>query len=90
MQFLPSRGGVARDGNGDGVVNPHNAYDAVLADASYLCRAVPARRLDGEEGLRAAFFSYNHSSSYLEIVLGWLRTYDGLAAQLPTTLRPLS
>lgn len=84
MQFIPSTWSrVARDGNGDGVADPHNAYDAVLGAATYLCRAVPTGRLDGEAGLRAAFFSYNHSNSYVEAVLAWVRTYDSLVPHMP-------
>lgn len=91
MQFIPSTWNrVARDGNGDGVADSHNAYDAALGAATYLCRAVPTRRLDGEEGLRAAFFAYNHSNSYVETVLRWLRTYDSVAPQLPPALQALA
>ena len=88
MQFIPSTWrSFARDGNGDGVANVHNAYDAALAAAAYLCRAVGAGRLDTEEGLRVAFFSYNHSQSYVETVLAWVRTYDALRLPVPPPLR---
>lgn len=84
MQFIPSTWArVLRDGSGDAVADPHNAYDAVLGAATYLCRAVPTGRLDGDGGLRAAFFSYNHSNSYVEAVLAWVRTYDSLTPHMP-------
>lgn len=87
MQFIPSTWArVARDGNGDGLSNVHNAYDAALGSADYLCRSVPNGRLDLEEGLRAAFFSYNRSHAYVDMVLTWVRTYDGLGSTLgPST-----
>ena len=84
MQFIPSSWkAVAADGNADGAVDVHNAYDAALAAGTYLCRAAPGGRLDGEEVLRAAFFSYNHSNAYVETVLGWTRAYEGHAKELP-------
>src|SRR5262249_26134387 len=39
MQFIPSTWAWAgRDGNGDGVKDPNNVYDAALAAGHYLCR----------------------------------------------------
>ncbi|MGH9268470.1 MAG: lytic transglycosylase domain-containing protein, partial [Acidimicrobiales bacterium] len=82
MQFIPSTWvRIATDGNGDGVADPNNGYDATLGAAVYLCRAVPGGGLDTEDGLRPAFFSYNRSDSYVELVLAWARTYAELAAQ---------
>ncbi len=78
MQFIPSTWvRINTDGNGDGVSDPNNAYDAALGTASYLCRAVPSGGLDTDEGLRPAFFSYNHSDAYVEKVLGWAHVYAG-------------
>lgn len=89
MQFIPSSWKVvARDGNSDGQANVHNAYDAALGTAAYLCRAAPAGGLDGEDGLRPAFFSYNHSDAYVESVLGWHRTYAAMAPAMPSLVRP--
>jgi membrane-bound lytic murein transglycosylase B len=89
MQFIPSSWNrVARDGNGDGHADVHNAYDAALGTASYLCRAVPGGGLDLDEGLRPAFFSYNHSNAYVESVLGWHRTYASMAPSMPAPPRP--
>ncbi len=88
MQFIPSSWSrVARDANGDGNTDVHNAYDAALGTATYLCRAVPGGGLDLDEGLRPAFFSYNHSSAYVESVLGWHRTYASMAASMPSPSR---
>jgi membrane-bound lytic murein transglycosylase B len=83
MQFIPSTWAqMARDGNADGVSNAHNAYDAAAGTAQYLCRAVPDGRLDLEEGLRSAFFSYNRSLTYVDTVLVWLRAYDAVADKI--------
>ena len=43
-----------------------NLYDAAAAAAVYLCHG---RRLDSEAGIRAGYFSYNHSEAYVEAVL---------------------
>lgn len=86
MQFIPSTWiRINTDGNGDGVSDPNNAYDAALGTATYLCRAVPAGGLDTDEGLRPAFFSYNHSDAYVEKVLGWAHVYAGTPPPLPAT-----
>ena len=78
MQFIPSTWiRINTDGNGDGVSDPNNVYDAALGTAAYLCRAVPSGGLDTDEGLRPAFFSYNHSDAYVEKVLGWHHVYAG-------------
>jgi membrane-bound lytic murein transglycosylase B len=84
MQFIPSTWKrLAQDGNGDGVSDPNNAYDAALGTAAYLCRAVPTGGLDLEEPLRPAFFSYNHSDAYVEAALALFRAYEAVAPQLP-------
>ena len=78
MQFIPSTWiRINEDGNGDRLSDPNNIYDAALGTAAYLCRAVPSGGLDTDEGLRPAFFSYNHSDAYVEKVLAWHHTYAG-------------
>lgn len=75
MQFIPStwvRWG--RDGNGDGVADPQNLYDAALSAADYLCASGPG--LGEDAGLRRAYFSYNHSDAYVAQVLGHARDYQ--------------
>jgi membrane-bound lytic murein transglycosylase B len=75
MQFIPSTWRrYAADGDGDGKSDPHNMYDATLAAATYLCRASGA--LTTDEGLKRAYFSYNHSEAYVANVLSWARLYQ--------------
>jgi membrane-bound lytic murein transglycosylase B len=54
------------DGGGDGVEDPQNIDDAVLAAANYLCRASSA--FDTEDGWRAGIRSYNSPEVYLGTV----------------------
>ncbi len=75
MQFIPSTWArYGRDGNGDGVANPQNLYDAALSAADYLCASGPG--LESDAGLRRAYFSYNHSDAYVSQVLGFARGYQ--------------
>ncbi|WP_411285947.1 lytic transglycosylase domain-containing protein [Lapillicoccus sp.] len=77
MQFLPGTWRTwGRDGNGDGVVDPHNVFDAATAAGAYLCAG--GRDLSVGASLAAAILSYNYSSSYLSSVLTWGMAYrDG-------------
>ena len=76
MQFIETTWAhVARDGNGDGTADPNNAYDAALSAAVYLCHAAPAQTLNTDDGLRQAFFSYNHSPAYVDEVLTLTHVY---------------
>ncbi len=77
MQFIPSTWSrIFEDGNGDGTRDPNNIYDAALGTAAYLCRAVPTGGLDTVEALRTAVFSYNHSTAYVDAVIGWATGYS--------------
>ncbi|MFD1657415.1 lytic transglycosylase domain-containing protein [Streptomyces caeni] len=74
MQFIPSTWSWAgRDGNGDGVKDPNNVYDAALAAAHYLCRA--DRDLSVQTDMNAAILGYNNSQAYLNTVLSWYEYY---------------
>ena len=75
MQFLPSTwSGAGADGNGDGVADVHNLYDASLAAARYLCDRVSP--LTDDALLRESYLSYNFSGEYADNVLSWAHTYD--------------
>ncbi|WP_327714019.1 NlpC/P60 family protein [Streptomyces sp. NBC_00490] len=78
FQFLPSTWqGVGKDGNGDQVADPHNADDAALGAAIYLCGN--GRDLSERAQLKAAIFQYNHSGEYVANVLGWIDQYTAAA-----------
>ncbi len=67
MQFIPSSWQLyGRDGNGDGLADPHNYYDAALAAGEHLCRA--GHDTATAVGRRAAVLGYNHSESYQRLV----------------------
>lgn len=83
MQFLPGTWKRwAEDESGDKVSDPQNIYDAALASGKLLCSS--ASDLDGDEGLRKAYFAYNRSEAYVEKVLGYARGYQ----QLPIPAEP--
>ncbi|WP_370064391.1 lytic murein transglycosylase [Streptacidiphilus sp. MAP5-3] len=79
MQFLPSTWAVwGADGNGDGIADPNNIYDAALAAGRYLCAG--GRDLAIAADLDAAILSYNDSANYLATVTAWI-TYYAHASQ---------
>ena len=74
MAFIPtSWRAYGRDGNGDGIKDVQNMYDATMATAGLLCRSRP---LDADAGLRTAYFRYNQSQKYVDMVLGFTHGYD--------------
>jgi len=66
------------DGNGDGVQDPQNIDDAVMATTNYLCRASTA--LGTQSGWRAAISAYNSAPSYIAKVASFAVRYNRLAA----------
>ncbi|MEV6943738.1 lytic transglycosylase domain-containing protein [Streptomyces sp. NPDC051172] len=82
MQFIPSTWAWAgRDGNGDGVKDPNNVYDAALAAGHYLCRN--GWDLSVSADLNQAILSYNNSQDYLHTVLSWLEYYRKGTHEIP-------
>ncbi|MEV0245251.1 lytic murein transglycosylase [Nocardia sp. NPDC050712] len=84
MQFLPGTwSNYAADGNGDGVADPHNVFDAALAAGKYLCSGNMNLR-DPQQELRAVL-RYNNSMSYAANVLSWSSAYrtGGSPSQVP-------
>ncbi|MFB8211118.1 NlpC/P60 family protein [Streptomyces sp. NPDC056010] len=81
MQFLPStwNGPTGQDGNDDGVKNPHNAFDAALGTAVYLC-GTGTTDLSKTAQLRKAIYRYNHSNTYVDDVTSHITEYDALPA----------
>ncbi len=85
MQFIPSTWAYyATDGNGDGVADPFNIYDAAAAAAKYLCNA--GADLRTRAGRIQAVLTYNHSDSYVASVLSLEETYAGT----PIIVEPIS
>ncbi|MBD0743397.1 lytic transglycosylase [Streptomyces sp. CBMA152] len=82
MQFIPSTwASSGRDGNGDGVKDPNNVYDASLAAGYYLCGST--RDLALQSDLDKAVLSYNHSQEYLSTVLSWFDYYKRGTHEIP-------
>ncbi|MEX1659774.1 lytic murein transglycosylase [Streptomyces pseudovenezuelae] len=82
MQFIPSTWAWAgRDGNGDGVKDPNNVYDASLAAGHYLCRNGWDLSTDGD--LDRAVLSYNPSRAYLNTVRSWLEYFRKGTHEIP-------
>jgi len=82
VQFIPTSWAIyGRDGNADGVADPHNAYDVALGAVVHLC-GTGARDLSDRGQLQAALFTYNHSQTYVAKVLANIDTFDqiGVAA----------
>jgi membrane-bound lytic murein transglycosylase B len=74
MQFIPSNWSVVGvDADGDGVRNPQDIDDAALGTAVYLCSGNDD--LATEAGQRAAVYRYNHSQSYVDLVLSIAEAY---------------
>jgi hypothetical protein len=74
MQFLPGTWSrYAADGNGDGIADPHNVFDASLAAGKYLCSGGLDLR-DPAQELRAVL-RYNNSMAYAANVLSWSVAY---------------
>jgi membrane-bound lytic murein transglycosylase B len=88
MQFLPSTWlGYEADGNGDGVTNPNNLFDATLGAGEYLCAAGTDLSQPGQQA--TAVYRYNHSTTYVDTVLTWAQAYRGGAATLPDSPVPI-
>lgn len=83
MQFIPSTWSVVGvDADGDGVRNPQDIDDAALGTAVYLCSGEDD--LGTDAGRQAAVFRYNHSQSYVDLVLAIMQAYlDGDFTSVP-------
>ena len=87
MQFIPSTWAWAgRDGNGDGVKDPNNVYDAALAAGHYLCRN--GWDLSVQDDMNSAILSYNNSQDYLNLVLSWYEFYRKGTHSIPNGTGP--
>ena len=70
MQFMPATWAeYGVDGDGDGVKDPVNKWDAIFAAANYL-------KASGAPGnWHDAIFAYNHAEWYVDEVLGYSNQY---------------
>ena len=83
MQFIPSTWSVVGvDADGDGQRNPQDIDDAALGTAVYLCSG--DYDLSTSAGQRSAVYRYNHSQSYVDLVLSIMNAYlDGDFTAIP-------
>ncbi len=83
MQFIPSTWSIVGvDADGDAKRNPQDIDDAALAAAVYLCSGKDD--LSTVMGQRNAVFRYNHSQSYVDLVLEIADAYlDGDFTTIP-------
>ncbi|MFG1791635.1 lytic transglycosylase domain-containing protein [Nocardia sp. NPDC049149] len=87
MQFLPGTWSLyAADGNGDGVADPNNVFDAALAAGKYLCSGGLDLR-DPAQELRSVL-RYNNSTAYAANVLSWAAAYRTGGAPTQVTISP--
>ncbi len=87
MQFIPTTWAIhRRDGNGDGVSDPQNLYDAALASATFLCSS--GRSLADLANLRSAYLAYNRSSSYVATAVGNVERYRAIVFPPPPPAPP--
>ena len=74
MQFIPSTWSVVGvDGDNDGKRNPQDIDDAALSSAVYLCSGNDD--LSTVVGQRSSVYRYNHSDSYVDLVLSFYEAY---------------
>ncbi|MEV0264408.1 lytic transglycosylase domain-containing protein [Streptomyces sp. NPDC050617] len=82
MQFIPSTWEIwGRDGNGDGVKDPNNIYDAALSAGYYLCGV--GGDLSDDAKMDLAILGYNHSTDYLNTVRTWYEYYRKGTHEVP-------
>lgn len=68
MQFIPATWrSYGLDGNDDGVIDPHNIYDAAMTAAAYLCAS--GGPMATEADWRRGLLAYNRSEEYVSAVL---------------------
>jgi hypothetical protein len=80
MQFIPSTWvSMGRDGNGDGVTDPNNIYDAAAGTVVHLCGRGPTNLADRAQ-LSRAIFGYNASDAYVANVLQAIDMFAVLGA----------
>ncbi|WP_063051086.1 lytic transglycosylase domain-containing protein [Nocardia arthritidis] len=85
MQFLPDTWKrYAADGNGDGIADPQNLFDAALTAGKYLCEGGLNMRDLAQQS--KAILRYNHSMAYVANVMAWETSYGTGVAPRPADL----
>ncbi|MEV0295244.1 lytic murein transglycosylase [Nocardia sp. NPDC050710] len=85
MQFLPETWKrYAADGNGDGIADPQNLYDAALTAGKYLCAGNLNMRNTAQQ--TRAILRYNNSMAYVANVMAWANSYNTGVAPKPAEL----
>ncbi|WP_406265435.1 lytic murein transglycosylase [Nocardia sp. NBC_00881] len=85
MQFLPQTWKrYAADGNGDGIADPQNLFDAALTAGKYLCEGGLNMRDLAQQS--RAILRYNHSMAYVANVMAWETSYGTGVAPRPGDL----
>ncbi|WP_067845313.1 lytic transglycosylase domain-containing protein [Nocardia lijiangensis] len=85
MQFLPETWKrYAADGNGDGIADPQNLYDAALTAGKYLCAGGLNMRDLAQQS--RAILRYNNSMAYVANVMAWSNSYGSGVAPKPAEL----
>lgn len=89
FQFIPSTWALyGVDGNGDGVKDPQNIWDAAAAAANYLA-AGGATTNKPPASWQTAIFAYNHAQWYVDAVMMYYNYYNSgtssTTAPTPTT-----
>lgn len=76
MQFIPGTWrSMGVDGDGDGARNPQDIDDAAMSTAVYLCSG--KTDLSKASDLNQAVLRYNHSQSYVDLVVSIAKAYEG-------------
>lgn len=84
MQFLPSTWEeYKQDGDGDGVCDPYNPWDAVFTAAYYL------KKNGFDEDPEGAIFKYNHAWWYVRRVLAQAAAYSSMMLPAANGVWPL-
>jgi membrane-bound lytic murein transglycosylase B len=85
MQFLPETWKhYAADGNGDGIADPQNLFDAALTAGKYLCEGGLNMRDLAQQS--RAILRYNNSMAYVANVMAWATSYSSGVAPQPGQL----
>ncbi len=81
MQFLPETWKqYGADGNGDGIADPQNLFDAALTAGKYLCHG--GLNMHDLAQQTKAILRYNNSMAYVANVMAWATSYSsGIAPQ---------